>query len=349
MAGEPSVYSLREIVERLGGEIVGDPQTTVRRVAAVESATPDSITFIADARYVAQLRSSRAGAVIVGESTRGATHLPRVVCSNPYAYFARVSALFNPAPEARPGKHPTAVIHPSAVIASDAEIGPLVIAGRNVRIGAGTIIGAGCCLGDDTRVGNHARLFANVTVYHGCTIGDRVILHSGAVIGADGFGITMDEHRWVKVPQVGGVVIGDDVEIGANTTIDRGAIEDTVIEEGVKLDNQIQIGHNVRIGAHTAIAACTGIAGSTRIGRYCRIGGASGIAGHIVIADNVEISAYTAVTKSIEQPGRYTAVYAFEPHAQWLRNAVQLRHLGKLAERVRELEKKVSKRKRSRS
>lgn len=349
MAGEPPSYSLREIVERLGGEIVGDPATTVKRIAAVESATPDSITFIVNERYAAQLGECRAAAVILRESMRSVTERPRVVCSNPYAYFARVSALFNPAPAARPGRHPTAAIDPSAVIAPDAEIGPFVVAGRNVRIGGGSVIGAGCFLGDDTTVGEHARLSANVTVYHGCTIGDRVVLHSGVVIGADGFGFAMDEGRWTKVPQIGGVVIGSDVEIGANTTIDRGAIEDTVIEEGAKLDNQIQIGHNCRIGAHTAIAACTGIAGSTKIGRHCRIGGASGIAGHIDIADNVEISAYTAVTKSIGRPGRYTAVYAFEPHAQWLRNAVHLRHLDDLAERVRKLEKKLANPKRSRS
>ena len=349
MAGEPPSYSLREIVARLGGEIVGDPATTVKRIAAIETATPDSITFVASERYAAQLAGSRAGAVIVRESMRGVTDRPRVVCSNPYAYFARVSDLFNPAPGARPGTHPAAVIDPSAAIAPDAEIGPFVVVGRNVRIGAGSVIGAGCFLGDGTTVGDHARVAANVTVYHGCRIGNRVVLHAGVVIGADGFGFAMDEGRWVKVPQIGGVVIGDDVEIGANTTVDRGAIEDTVIEEGAKLDNQIQIGHNVRIGAHTAIAACTGIAGSTRIGRHCRIGGASGIAGHIVIADNVEISANTAVTKSIGQSGRYTAVYAFEPHAQWLRNAIHLRHLGDLAERVRKMEKKLANPKRSKS
>ncbi len=349
MAGEPPSYSLREIVARLGGEIVGDPATTVKRIAAIETATPDSITFVASERYAAQLAGSRAGVVIVRESMRGVTDRPRVVCSNPYAYFARVSDLFNPAPGARPGTHPAAVVDPSAAIAPDAEIGPFVVVGRNVRIGAGSVIGAGCFLGDDTNVGRHARLSANVTVYHRCSIGDRVILHSGVVIGADGFGFAMDGGRWVKVPQIGGVVVGDDVEIGANTTVDRGAIEDTVIEDGAKLDNQIQIGHNVRIGAHTAIAACTGIAGSTKIGRHCRIGGASGIAGHIEIADNVEISAYTAVTKSIKRPGRYTAVYAFEPHDQWLRNAVQLRHLGELAERVRKIEKKRTNPRRSRS
>jgi UDP-3-O-[3-hydroxymyristoyl] glucosamine N-acyltransferase len=349
MAGAPPAYSLREIVGRLGGEVVGDPKTTVRRVASLASATPDSITFLADERYAPQLGRSRAGAVIVGESARGATSIPRVVCSNPYAYFARVVRLLNPPADVRPGRHSTAMIDPSAVIASDAEIGPFVVAGRNVRIGKGSVIGAGCCLGDDTRVGDHARLFANVTVYHGCAIGDRVILHSGVVVGADGFGIAIDGGRWVKVPQIGGVVIGNDVEIGANTTVDRGALEDTIIEEGVKLDNQIQIAHNVHIGAHTAIAACTGVAGSTKIGRHCKIGGASGIAGHIVIADHVEISAYTAVTKSIERPGRYTGVYVFEPHAQWRKNAVQLRHLGRLAERVRALEKKPARQKRSKS
>jgi len=176
-------------------------------------------------------------------------------------------------------------------------------------------------------------------VYHGCMIGERVTLHSGVVIGADGFGIAPEEGRWIKVPQIGRVRIGNDVEIGANTTVDRGALDDTVIEEGVKLDNQIQVAHNVHIGAHTAIAACTGIAGSAKIGRHCRIGGAAGIAGHITIADNVEISTYTLITKSIDRPGTYTGAYAFEPHRDWLRNAAQLRHLAELAQRVRKLEK----------
>jgi UDP-3-O-[3-hydroxymyristoyl] glucosamine N-acyltransferase len=196
-------------------------------------------------------------------------------------------------------------------------------------------------------IGAGSRLYANVSVYHGCVIGKRVILHAGAVIGADGFGIAEEEGRWVKVPQVGRVVIGDDVEIGANTTVDRGALDDTVIEDGVKLDNQIQVAHNVRIGAHTAIAACTGIAGSAKIGRHCRIGGASGIAGHITIADRVEISTYTLITKSIDRPGTYTGAYAFEPHRDWLRNAAQLRHLAELARRVRGLEKKSKQPKRS--
>jgi UDP-3-O-[3-hydroxymyristoyl] glucosamine N-acyltransferase len=344
---ERKSYSLREIKERLGGEISGDPGTEVSWVATLESAAPGSIAFFANDRYLSQLKATRASAVIVGESMRNATRLPRIVCANPYAYFARVSALLNPASSPRPGVHASAVLADPAAIAGDAEIGPCAVIGRGVTIGAGCMIGAGCCIGDEVTIGAGSRLYPNVTVYHGCRIGERVILHSGVVIGADGFGIAMDEGRWLKVPQIGGVVIGNDVEIGANTTVDRGALDDTVIEEGVKLDNQIQIGHNVHIGAHTAIAACAGIAGSAKIGRYCRIGGASGIVGHITIADNVEISTYTLVTKSITEPGTYTGAYVFERHSDWRKNAVQLRHLAKLAERVRNLEDKRAKPKRS--
>lgn len=344
---ESRAYSLREIRERFGGEIAGDPGTEVRSVATLEAATPDSITFFANARYLAQLKATRAGAVILGEPARESTRLPRIVSGNPYAYFARVSGLLNPTRPARPGIHASAVVDPAASIAADAEVGPCAVVGARATIGAGCIIGAGCCIGDGAVIGDGSRLYANVTVYHDCMIGRRAIVHSGVVIGADGFGIAMDEGRWVKVPQVGRVVIGDDVEIGANTTIDRGALDDTVIEEGVKLDNQIQIGHNVHIGAHTAIAACAGVAGSARIGRQCRIGGASGIAGHLTIADNVEISTYTLVTKSISQPGTYTGAYVFEPHREWLRNAVQLRHLAELADRVRKLESSGAKPRRS--
>ncbi len=338
MHGERRSYSLREIRERFGGEIAGDPAIEVREVATLETAAPSAIAFFANERYLPQLKTTRAGAVILGAAARDATRLPRIVCANPYAYFARVSGLLNPAPAARPGVHASAVVDSSAAVAVDAEIGPCAVVERGALIGAGCVIGAGCFIGAGAAIGAGSRLYPNVTVYHDCVIGQRVLLHSGVVIGADGFGIAMDEGRWVKVPQVGRVVIGDDVEIGANTTVDRGALDDTVIEEGVKLDNQIQIGHNVRIGAHTAIAACAGVAGSAKIGRYCRIGGASGIAGHITIADHVEISTYTLVTKSIRDPGTYTGAYVFEPHKEWRRNAVQLRHLAELADRVRALE-----------
>ena len=341
------MYSLREIARRFGGEIAGDPDFEVSGVATLESAGPDRIAFLANARYLPQLKATRAGAVIVGEPARAATRLPRIVCANPYAYFARVSALFHPEPAPRPGAHATAVIDASARVAADAQVGPCAVIESGADIGPGCIIGAGCFIGEGAAIGAGTRLYPNVTVYHGCVIGARVILHSGVVIGADGFGIAMERGRWVKVPQVGRVVIADDVEIGANTTVDRGALDDTVIEEGVKLDNQIQVAHNVRIGAHTAIAACTGIAGSARIGKNCRIGGASGIAGHITIADGVEISTYTLITKSIDRPGIYTGAYAFEPHRDWLRNAAQLRHLAELAQRVRKLEKRPKQRKRS--
>ena len=340
-------YSLRELAERFGGEIAGDPALRVRQVATLENAAPDTIAFLANPRYLRQLKTTRAGAVIVDESSRGSTRIPRIVCANPYAYFARVSDLFNPARAPQAGVHAAAVIDGSARIAADAEVGPYAVVERNVVIGAGSTVGAGCFVGAGVVIGSATRLYPNVAVYDDCVIGDRVILHSGVVIGADGFGLALEEERWLKVPQIGRVRIGNDVEIGANSTVDRGALDDTVIEEGVKLDNQIQVGHNVRIGAHTAIAACTGIAGSAKIGRRCKIGGASGIAGHITIADGVEISTYTLITKSIERPGTYTGAYAFEPHRDWLRNAAQLRHLAELAQRVRELEKKSKRAKRS--
>jgi UDP-3-O-[3-hydroxymyristoyl] glucosamine N-acyltransferase len=347
--GKRKSYSLRELAERFGGQVTGNAGVEVRQVATLESAAADSIAFLANERYLPQLKATRAGAVILGETARDATPLPRIVCADPYVYFARVSALFNPAPPAAPGVHASAVVDSSATVPGDAEIGPCAVVARNVRIGADCIIGAGCHLGEGVTLGAGSRLYPNVTIYRGCRIGERVTLHSGVVIGADGFGIAMHEGRWLKVPQIGGVVIGDDVEIGANTTVDRGALDDTVIEEGVKLDNQIQIGHNVHVGAHTAIAGCAGVAGSARIGRYCRIGGGAGIVGHVTITDHVEISAFTLVTKSINQPGTYTGAYGFEPHGEWRRNAVQLRQLARLANRVRALEQKRAQPKRSKS
>jgi UDP-3-O-[3-hydroxymyristoyl] glucosamine N-acyltransferase len=344
---ERKSYSLREVAEILGGEIIGNPDTRVRQVATLDNAGPEAIAFLANERYQQQLATTRAAAVIIGTALRDATDLPRIICANPYAYFARVSGLLNPARQARPGRHASAVIDPSAAIAEDAEVGPLAVVGRNARIGARCLIGAGCVIGENATLGDDARLHANVTIYEDCIIGSRVILHTGVVIGADGFGIAISDERWIKIPQIGRVIIGDDVEIGANTTVDRGTIDDTVIEEGVKLDNQIQIAHNVHIGAHTAIAACAGVAGSSRIGRHCRIGGASGIAGHLTIADHVEISAHTIITKSIEKSGTYTGAYPFEENRAWRRNAAQLRHLSELAERVRALEKQLAQHERS--
>jgi len=338
---EQTSYTLGQLAERFGGEVVGDATTRVHQVATLEAAAAGTLAFLANPRYLAQLKTTGASAVLVGSAMREATDLPRIVCEDPYVYFARVSALFNPARAPLAGVHPSAVVDATALIAPDAEVGPLAVIGKAARVGSRTIVGPGCALGDRVSIGRDARLHAHVTIYEDCVIGERVVVHSGVVIGADGFGIAMDGGRWIKIPQIGRVVIGDDVEIGANTTIDRGALDDTVIEEGVKLDNQIQIGHNVRIGAHTAIAACVGIAGSTKIGRNCRIGGAAGIAGHVTIADGVEISAYSGITKSIDKPGIYTGLYPFEANRDWRRNAAHLRHLAELAERLRSLEREL--------
>ena len=342
-------YSLQELVERFGGEIVGDPAVRVSRVATLDNAAADAVAFLANPRYRKQLGSTKAGAVIIGPGHRDDTSCPRIVHEDPYVCFARVSALLAPPRHARPGIHPTAVVDPQAHVDPGAEVGPHASIGRAARIGPGAVIGAGSTLGENTSVGRDCHLHANVSIYGGCTLGERVIVHSGAVIGADGFGIAFDRDHWVKVPQIGGVRIGNDVEIGASTTIDRGAIEDTVIEDGVKLDNQIQVAHNVRIGAHTAIAACTGIAGSVHIGRYCRIGGAVGIAGHVTITDHVEVSGHTSITKSIDKPGVYSGVYPFEPNREWRRNAVQLRHLDRLAQRIAVLENQLAELTRGRS
>lgn len=337
----PTSLSLREIVGRLGGDVIGDAGVIVRQVATLEKAAPDTISFLANERYLGQLKSTRAGAVIIGPQMRDLLAIPRIVAANPYAYFARVSALFNPVPGGIAGIHPSAVVHAKARLGAGVSVGPGAVIEEGVTLGDGCSIGAGVCLGVGVEVGEAGRLYPNVTVYHGCILGRRVVVHAGVVIGADGFGIAMEEGRWIKVPQIGRVIIGDDVEIGANTTIDRGAMDDTVIEDGVKLDNQIQIGHNVHIGAHTAIAACAGVAGSARIGRQCRIGGASGIAGHIELADNVEISAHTLITKSISEAGTYTGAFPFSENREWRRNAVGLRNIGELAARVRALEQEL--------
>jgi UDP-3-O-[3-hydroxymyristoyl] glucosamine N-acyltransferase len=335
-------YRLAEIVQRFGGELLGDPDVVVTQVATLETAGAGHISFFSNSRYRRQLEHTRAEAVILAQEMADATQRPRIVCKDPYAYFARLSALFNPLPAITPGIHPSAAIDASAQVSPEAAIGPCVSIGPHCEVGDGTLIEPGCVLGAAARVGRECRLYANVSIYHHCAIGDRVILHSGVVIGADGFGLAWENERWNKIPQIGRVVVGDDVEVGANTTIDRGALDDTVIEDGVKLDNQIQIGHNCHIGAHTAIAGCTGIAGSTRIGRYCRIGGSAMIGGHLEIVDGVEISGGTTVAKSILKSGTYTSLFPVSLHREWLKNASHLRHLDDLVGRVRELERQLA-------
>ncbi|HEV2008924.1 MAG TPA: UDP-3-O-(3-hydroxymyristoyl)glucosamine N-acyltransferase [Burkholderiales bacterium] len=336
-------YKLSDIVKQFGGELIGDPGIRIRQVATLESARSWDITFLTHTRYLSQLNQTRAGAVILGADAQDASSLPRIICGNPYAYFAKVSALLNPPAAEKPGIHKSAVVSKSARVAKSASIGPCAVIGNGAQIADSVVIGPGCFIGEGVQIETQTRLHANVTVYHLCRIGARCIVHSGVVIGADGFGIAREDGVWKKVPQIGRVCIGDDVEIGANTTIDRGALDDTVIENGVKLDNQIQIAHNVRIGANTAIAACVGIAGSAKIGSNCALGGASMIYGHITIADNVNVSAGTLIMKSLEQPGTYTGVYPFSSHQRWLKNAAHLRQLDEWVKRVRALEERLEK------
>jgi UDP-3-O-[3-hydroxymyristoyl] glucosamine N-acyltransferase len=334
--------SLAELVARFGGELVGDGARIIRQVAPLEHATSDEIGFVAQSKYLNQLASTGAGAVILSADARDATDLPRILTPNPYLYFARVSGLLNPPPRPPAGVDPAATVAADAEIATDASIAAGAVVGSGVRIGARSVVGANCVIGDQARIGDDCLLHPNVTIYHRCEVGDRAILHAGCVIGSDGFGFAPREGGWEKIPQIGRVLIGDDVEIGACTTIDRGALEDTVIEEGVKLDNLIQVAHNVQIGAHTAIAACTGIAGSTRIGRHCMIGGAAMIFGHIEIADGTRISTNTLITKSLPKAGTYTSALPFSEHEVWQKNAVHMRNLDKLVNRVKQLEKRLN-------
>ena len=334
-------YSLREIAAQLGGEVQGDDTVVVSRMASLTGARSGDLSFLANSKYRSQLSGTAASAVVIGPDDANATALPRIVTGNPYAYFAKVSSLLNPVVPVVPGVHPTADVHPTAVIDPTASIGAHVTIGAHVRVEKNAVLGPGCAVGDGVRIGEDTRLHANVTVYDGCEIGARCVLSSGVVIGADGFGYAEEQGRWVKIPQVGRVQIQDDVDIGSNTTIDRGALDDTVIEQGVKLDNLIQIGHNCRIGAHTVIAGCVGIAGSAKIGRHCKIGGAAMILGHLEIADGVTISPGSMITRTLTQADTYTALMPFQRHADWLRTAANLRHLDQMAVRIGQLEKEL--------
>lgn len=334
--------TLGELAERLGCVLHGPGDAAVARVATLSSAGPDAVAFLANPAYAPRLASTRAGAVILDERHRADCPVPCLVAKNPYATYARAAALLHPPRTARPGVHPSAVVAADATVAQSAEIGPHVSIGAGSTIGEGAIVGPGCMIGDGVEIGDGTRLAARVSILDGVKIGRRCIVHPGAVIGADGFGFAEDfaNGGWVKVPQLGGVTIGDDVEIGANTTIDRGAIEDTVIEDGVKIDNLVQIAHNVRVGAHTAMAARTGIAGSTTVGKRCMIGGGVGIIGHLSICDDVILQVRSLVAQSIDKPGMYGGTLPADDAARWRRNAARFKQLDELAKRVRALERK---------
>lgn len=333
------MWRLADLASAVGAELVGDGEARIDGVGTLEQATATQISFLANPRYRPLLANSRAGAVIVAPADRLGTPHARLIAANPYACYARVAQLLYPEAPAAAGIHPTAVLGSDAQLGEGVSIGPCAVLGDGVQLGAGVVIGAGCSIGDGVRIGPGSRLYPRVTVYHGCELGSRIIVHSGVVIGADGFGMAWSGSEWIKIPQIGRVRIGDHVEIGANTTIDRGALDDTVIEDGVKLDNLIQIGHNVRIGAHTVIAGCTGISGSTRIGRGCRIGGGVGIVGHVEICDGVTISGFSLITKSITEVGVYTSSIPSQPHRTWMNTLAALRGLPELSKTVRALKR----------
>lgn len=333
----PTRFRLGELAERFGLELIGDGAHWIDGVGTLANATPDQLSFLANPRYRRELATTRAGAVVLARDDVEGSHTGFLVSRNPYADFARIGHCFEQRAAATPGVHPSAVVMPGAEIDPDASIGPLCVIGAGTRIHSGAEIGAGCIIGTDCSVGAQSRLVARVTLVERVRLGRRVLVHPGAVLGADGFGLAQDAGQWIKVPQLGGVVVGDDCEIGANTTIDRGAIEDTILEADVRLDNQIQVGHNVFIGAHTAIAGCAAIAGSTRIGRNCLIGGGAGIIGHIEIADRVVVGAMSLVTHSLREPGEYCSGTPIQDKREWRKNAARFRHLDELARRINQL------------
>ncbi|MDP2832827.1 MAG: UDP-3-O-(3-hydroxymyristoyl)glucosamine N-acyltransferase [Pseudomonadota bacterium] len=337
--------TLADLQARLGGTIRGNAGVPLHGAASLGQAGAGQLGYLLNRKFLDQARASAAGALIVPASLEKSLSdtLPQscLAVDNPHAAFARALALLYPEPLALPGIHPAANVAVDCVIDATAHIGPGCVVETGARIGARSVIGPHCVIGAGVQLGEDCRLHAHVTVQHGCVIGNRVVLHPGCVIGSDGFGLAWEGNHWLKVPQVGRAILGDDVEVGANTSIDRGALDDTVIEDGVKLDNLIQIAHNCRIGHHTAIAACVGIAGSTSIGAYCQIGGAAMIIGHLEIADRVTISAGTFVAKNIKEAGTYTSVQPLMRHADWLRNAAHLRHLDDLARRIKSLEKQL--------
>ena len=332
-------YSLGELAQQFNLELEGDPKCEVIAVAPLGRAHQGELAYVTDRKRSKELANTRASAVVLPEALRNHYQGNKLISANTHAHFARIAALLH-SPIPNSGQiHPMAVISPSAQIADGVEIGANTVIGDSVTIGRGCTIGAGCVVERETQIGEDCLLHANVTLAHQVQIGDRVILHHGAVVGSDGFGLAQEGQSWLKVPQVGSVVIGNDVEIGANTTIDRGAMDDTIVGNGVKLDNLIQVAHNVRIGANTAIAACVGIAGSAAIGERCTIGGAAVVLGHLSIADDVHITAMSLVTKSISEAGTYSSGTPLEPNASWHRNFVRFKQLDEMAKRLTQLER----------
>lgn len=331
-------YTLQHLADLVDGEVAGDSTLQISSIGTLEKALPGQIGFLINSKYQASLANTQASAVILSADSLASCQTSAIVVKNPHAAYAKIAMLLHPPASAQAGIHETAVIEADASIDDDAWIGPNTYIGHNVRIAKGVQIHAGSVVEHDAVIGADTVLLANVTVSRECQLGERILLHPGVVIGADGFGQANDEGRWIKIPQIGRVIIGNDVEVGANTTIDRGSIEDTRIGDGVKLDNLIQVAHNVEIGEHTVIASSTAIAGSTKIGRHCMIAGAVGIVGHIEIADNVTILGMSMVSKSITQAGVYGGSIPATDNRKWAKQLANMRHLGDILKRVKQLE-----------
>jgi UDP-3-O-[3-hydroxymyristoyl] glucosamine N-acyltransferase len=333
--------SLGELAVRFGCELHGNPDTLIDSVAALGDAHGRAISFLANSRYRRQLAHTGAAAVVLQASAAGQCPVASLVCENPYATYARIASWLHPAPSVIPGVHPAAIVSPDAHIDPTAYVGPGAVIGAGASIGARAFIGPHCVIASGASVAEEVRLVARVTLCERVMLAARVLAQPGAVLGGDGFGFASEQGAWVKVPQLGGVRVGADVEIGANTTIDRGAIGDTIIEEGVKLDNQIQIGHNVRIGAHTIMAACVGVSGSVTIGRRCMIGGAVGIVGHLSICDDVCITGLSLVSHSITRPGVYSSGIPTSEAGRWRRIVARLKRIDSWAARLKTVERQM--------
>ena len=332
-------YTVAELAERFGLSFSGDGARVIDGVGTLAGAGPSQLSFLSNSKYTAQLAAARAGVVVLREENLADCPTAALVARDPYVAYARIAALFERLPVAPAGIHPSAVVAAGARVSASASIGPGCVIADGAVIGDGVVLGPHCIIGEDCTVGAQSRLVARVTLVTRVTLGQRVLVHPGAVIGSDGFGLAFDKDHWIKLPQLGGVRIGDDCEIGANTTIDRGALDDTVLEEDVRLDNQIQIAHNVHVGAHTAMAGCAAVAGSAKIGRYCMIGGNAGVLGHLELADRVTITAKSLVTHSIREPGEYSSAVPLQDNRQWRRNAARFKHLDEYARRLSALEK----------
>lgn len=337
-----SSMTLGELAVRFGLVLRGEPDVRVTHVATLEGADSSALTFLANPRYKRFLRTTQAGAVVIDPKLADEAPVPALLAKNPYAAYARIAGLLHPAEVAAPGRHPSALIDPAAEVDTTASIGPHVFIAARAKVGPRAVIGPGCVVMEDVTIGADTRLVANVTLCRFVVVGERCLLHPGVVIGADGFGLAPDRGEWIKVPQVGSVRIGNDVEIGANTTVDRGAIEDTILGDGVKLDNQIQVAHNVRIGAHTVVAGCTGISGSTTIGQRCLIGGQVGIAGHLSICDDVVLTGRAFVTNSIHKPGTYSSGLPVEEASRFRKNAARFYQLDEFVREVRKGRRRAS-------